>query len=70
MAMATALRVDADEVRGAFFERGWTDGLPIVPPTEAVDAMIATSDLARDDVLGGRAATAMASRSSRQRSTR
>jgi hypothetical protein len=31
-----------DEVNEYFYERGWTDGLPIVPPTdERVDAMLA-----------------------------
>ena len=23
-----------DEINGYFYEQGWTDGLPIVPPTE------------------------------------
>ncbi|HEX2829046.1 MAG TPA: hypothetical protein VHP37_22040 [Burkholderiales bacterium] len=31
-----------DEINDYFYERGWTDGLPIVPPTEArVEAMLA-----------------------------
>ena len=31
-----------DEVNDYFYTRGWTDGLPIVPPTEArVSAMLA-----------------------------
>jgi hypothetical protein len=39
-----------DEV---FRERGWTDGLPIVPPTEArVAAMLEGLDAAPDDVVG------------------
>ena len=52
--MTDIVEFDADRVAEEFFERGWTDGLPVVPPTpEAVDAMIATVDLERDDVLGG-----------------
>jgi hypothetical protein len=36
-----------------FFERGFTDGLPVIPPTPArVEAMLATSGLAPDTVLG------------------
>ena len=34
-----------DEINGLFYERGWTDGLPIVPPTpERVNAMLAAVD--------------------------
>lgn len=37
----------------AFFERGWTDGLPVVPPTpERVEAAIAAAGVAPDLVLG------------------
>jgi hypothetical protein len=37
----------------AYFERGWTDGLPVVPPTErSVAAMLAAAGLRGDDVLG------------------
>jgi hypothetical protein len=33
--------------------RGWSDGLPMLPPTEAaVDSMIAASDLKKDELLG------------------
>ncbi len=42
--------VDAIEM---FFEEGWTDGLPVVPPTpERVEAMIAAGGLDADEVLG------------------
>jgi hypothetical protein len=35
------------------YRRGWTDGLPVVPPTtERVDAMLAASGLAPEHVLG------------------
>lgn len=37
-----------------FDERGWTDGLPVVPPTtEAVEAMLAATDRDPETVLGG-----------------
>ena len=33
---------DIDAVNDYFYERGWTDGLPIVPPTEErVEKMLA-----------------------------
>lgn len=36
-----------------FFEKGWTDGLPVVPPTaEKVDAMLATVERPRDATIG------------------
>jgi len=36
-----------------YFERGWTDGLPVVPPTpEKVEAFLAAAGLKPDDVLG------------------
>ena len=36
-----------------FINRGWSDGLPMLPPTEAlIDAMIAGSGLDKDHVLG------------------
>jgi hypothetical protein len=42
-----------EAVEAAFHERGWTDGLPIVPPTEArVAAMLKGIDAAPDDVVG------------------
>ena len=41
------------EVNGLFQARGWTDGLPVVPPTLArVEAMCATTARAPADVLG------------------
>ena len=31
-----------EEINGIYFERGWTDGLPIIPPTEErVEKMLA-----------------------------
>src|SRR5687768_18063143 len=35
------------------YEKGWTDGLPVYPPTQAaVAAMLRYTDRARDDVIG------------------
>jgi hypothetical protein len=40
------------EVNEFFYRKGWTDGLPIVPPTEeAVAAMMKGTDLAPDTVI-------------------
>ena len=42
-----------DEVNARFEARGWTDGLPVVPPTLGrVQAMCATTARAPEDVLG------------------
>ncbi len=36
-----------------FYQRGWTDGLPIIPPTDdLVSAMMAYSDRSPDDIVG------------------
>lgn len=36
-----------------FINRGWSDGLPVLPPTPAaIDAMLAGTGLKKDDVLG------------------
>ena len=43
---------DAASATDAFRERGWTDGLPILPPTrEAVDRMLTHADRAPDEVI-------------------
>ncbi|MBY0265162.1 MAG: hypothetical protein K2W84_02035 [Burkholderiales bacterium] len=45
--------VDAAEANELFQRNGWTDGLPIVPPTEdAVARFLAAAQLAPDDVIG------------------
>src|SRR5262245_66439170 len=37
----------------AYFERGWTDGLPVVPPTEkSIAEMLAGAALRGDEPLG------------------
>lgn len=42
-----------DEVNRYYYENGWTDGLPIVPPTaERVAAFLTFTDLAPETVLG------------------
>ena len=42
-----------EEVNRFFYRRGWTDGLPIIPPTEeAVKEMLTGTDLPADHVLG------------------
>lgn len=42
-----------EQVNRVFYERGWTDGLPVVPPTvERWEAMLAATDLAPETDLG------------------
>ncbi len=44
---------DYDELLEDYYERGWTDGLPVVPPTaEKVERFLATAGLAPDEILG------------------
>jgi len=44
---------EAGDLIERYFERGWTDGLPVVPPTEAsVGAMLAAGGFTGGDVLG------------------
>ncbi len=44
---------DPAELIEAYFERGWTDGLPVVPPTEkSIAAMLAAAGLRGDEVIG------------------
>src|SRR4051794_1143399 len=55
-ALLTSKRVGADnafEAIETYFERGWTDGLPVVPPTpDRVAAMLDAAGLAPDTVVG------------------
>jgi hypothetical protein len=45
-------RGSLDEVNQFFYRRGWTDGLPIVPPTEEkVQEMLTATNLAPDHVV-------------------
>ncbi|SEO49235.1 UGSC family (seleno)protein [Trujillonella endophytica] len=42
-----------DQMQSDFIDKGWSDGLPLVPPTRAkVDAMIAASGRAPEEVVG------------------
>ena len=42
-----------DEVNDHFYNQGWTDGLPIIPPTaEKVEEMLAWTELAPDAEIG------------------
>ena len=57
--MSAALQADRhsytsyDALLEDYFERGWTDGLPVVPPTpEKVAAFLEAAGLAGDAVLG------------------
>jgi hypothetical protein len=46
-------RGNLEEVNRFFYQRGWTDGLPIIPPIEAAVAeMLTGTDLAPDHLLG------------------
>ena len=41
-----------EEVNRFFYRRGWTDGLPVIPPTEeAVAAMLTGTDLPKDELV-------------------
>lgn len=52
--MAEQLVFEEREVQEAFFDRGWTDGLPIVPPTpERVEALLDVVQADDPDVLIG-----------------
>src|SRR5690606_15768593 len=42
-----------DEVNAYFLQQGWSDGLPIVPPTlEKIEAFLRHTDRSPDEVLG------------------
>lgn len=46
-------RGSLDEVQEFFVDKGWTDGLPIIPPTPArVERFLNHTDRPRDEVLG------------------
>lgn len=51
--MATSLTLVESNVQEEFFTRGWTDGLPIIPPTpERINAMLITGGVEGDKVVG------------------
>ncbi len=44
---------DSEDVMEACYERGWTDGLPVTPPTPVrVARMLAASDRTADEIIG------------------
>ena len=44
---------DAFEAIETYFDRGWSDGLPVVPPTpEAVESFLEAAKLTPDSILG------------------
>lgn len=44
---------DSEDIMEACFERGWTDGLPVVPPTKLrVMRMLAGTERAADEIIG------------------
>ena len=44
---------DIEQVNRFFYDKGWTDGLPILPPTlKAVEAMLKCIDRSPDEVIG------------------
>lgn len=51
--MSPVTELEQDRVQEEFFERGWTDGLPVVPPTpDRVVQMCASVDLEPGDTVG------------------
>ena len=42
-----------EEINSLFYERSWTDGLPIIPPTEArVERMLSGTTRKPEDLIG------------------
>ncbi len=51
--MRRTMTVEAADLQAYFYDRGWTDGLPVVAPTpEAVEAMLGAAGVSREEVLG------------------
>ena len=51
--MTTDAAQDPGELIEAYYEQGWTDGLPVVPPSDAsVEAMLAAGGFRGDEVIG------------------
>jgi hypothetical protein len=48
-----AFKGSLEEVNRFYYKRGWSDGLPVIPPTEeSVKAMLGGTDLPPDHILG------------------
>ena len=44
---------ESEDIMEACFERGWSDGLPVVPPTQLrVTRMLSGTDLSADEIIG------------------
>jgi hypothetical protein len=44
---------DAVELIELYYQRGWTDGLPVIPPSEtSINAMLSQMGLGKDEVVG------------------
>ena len=51
--MSETLELEEADVQEEFFARGWTDGLPIVPPTpERVAAMLELAGVTAEEIIG------------------
>jgi len=51
--MTRTLSVDGEDPLEFIYRQGWTDGLPVVPPTPSrVEAMLAAAGCRADDVIG------------------
>ena len=51
--MTTDAAQDPGELIEAYYEQGWTDGLPVVPPSDAsVEAMLAAGGFRGNEVIG------------------
>ncbi|HEU5194835.1 MAG TPA: hypothetical protein VFW70_08870 [Methylomirabilota bacterium] len=51
--MTTDAVEDPQKLIEAYYEAGWTDGLPVVPPTDAsVEAMLAAGGFRGDEIIG------------------
>src|SRR5437899_7936453 len=51
--MSATAEPDPASLIEAYFERGWTDGLPVVPPTEkSIAQMLAGAGLRGEEVIG------------------
>lgn len=51
--MATSLTLSEHDAQEEFFIRGWTDGLPVIPPTpERVEVMLAFAGVSGNDIVG------------------
>jgi hypothetical protein len=51
--MEVAVRGDLDEIQQEFLARGWSDGMPVIPPTrDRIERFLEHTDRAADESLG------------------